>query len=150
MINKHIVYSTFLNVWPLLFHMWLLFLAVWYHCDDFKCGASGSYRCCINKTYDWSLETPGHHCSNLEIHQSVYSKELPHLLLGGCCGILYYCLNYTYISPNPIQTPQLMPTSTSVPTPESTSARTYAKLTVRSHSKTETDLAVTLATAIFQ
>ena len=54
-------------------------------------------------------------------------------------GKYYCCVNYIYVPPS---TPQLMLTSTS--------ARTYAKLTVRSHSKTETDLAVTLATAIFQ
>ena len=48
------------------------------------------------------------------------------------------CLNYKYIPPS---TPQLMP--------EITPARTYAKLSVRSQSKTKTDLLATLATSVF-
>ena len=120
--------------------MWLLFLvSYWFRCDAFNC-IHGYHDCCINETIVWSIELPGHYCSDLDWGgPSKYSKNEPHRLMGVVDNSYYYCLDYKYVPPD---STQLMPTSTP--------ARTYAKLTVRSHSKTETDLAVTLATALFQ
>ena len=124
--------------------MWLLFLilsSVYFRCDGFDCTNVDIYRCCINKTDAYNLYPPGHYCKSIVWYSSsVRCAGTRDFYVGNVNSSRYYCCkDYIY-------TPPRIP----VPTPEFTPARAYAKLTVRSHSKTETDLAVTLATAIFQ
>ena len=121
--------------------MWLLFLVSWFRCDYFDCSAPDNYRCCVNLTYVKSYEIPGHHCAGLE-NKLTLSKNSNDLYLDNSTDGYLYCLSHSYIPPS---TPQISRTFM----PTSTPARTYAKLSVKCHSKTETDLAVTLATAIF-
>ena len=135
--------------------MWLLFLVNWYlytHCDALRnCTTSCSLEdYCINAYRggeSYCRSTPGYCCCLEFVTKdctSSYSSDTLVTKYEDKCifaGLLLYI---------PQRTLQLTPFSTPVPTPEFTPARTYAKLSVKCHSKTETDLAVTLATALFQ
>ena len=132
--------------------MWLLFLVSWIHCDGFDCAKVKG--CCINKTTVSSCEAPGWCCSAVLVRGvDLGDSALHHYIGSDGTNRYWYCDRSSFLG---VRTPQLTPQisrtfmSTPVPTPEITPARTYAKLSVKCHSKTETDLAVTLASALFQ
>ena len=157
-INKHFVLFNFSECMALtIFHMWLLFLINWVHCDYFAyCNLSEpnpicdstkrafdihnniTYKC-VNDCGNCNLNSPGYRCSKLiSVQKSDYDfyKSSSFNYYVGNSGERYYyyfCYQYYFI-PNATQAPVPQPTL-SVGT----------KL-----SKKKADILVTLATSLFE